>query len=273
TFTANTGILDQETLIFDPIVIASVGTLSAEIVSVNDGANYITAKASADIVAAPAKYTKQSIVLNLRTDANPKDIYWYVTDDSGNELAHGGNNAVGPNGGALYPGGSPDSPSAYPANTLVKDTFDVPVNSCFTLTVVDGAGDGIIPPGLIRLFDLGSTSPFYTKIGATAAGYDAHTFAPKTSGTAEATEISSFAVYPNPAADVLNITYTLDAASDCHLTVSNATGQLVRSQFSIPQALGQNQHQLSLEGLANGMYFLNMQTASGIKSVRFVVAR
>jgi hypothetical protein len=272
TFTANTGVLGVEDLVFDPIQVSSVGTMAAEILSVNDGANYVSSVATADIIAAPEKLTKTQIVLNIRTDANGKETYWVALDDAGNELAHGGNVLVGANGGGAFPAGAPADASAYPNNTLVKDTFEIPANSCFTLNVVDGQGDGINPPGLVRLFELGNSTPFYTKIGNFGTN-DRHTFAPKTSGTNEPKELSTFEVFPNPAVSNLMVTYTLDAASDCALSVSNATGQLVRNQTAIPQAIGKNQYNLSLDGLSNGIYFLHLQTSTGMKTLRFVVAK
>lgn len=272
TFQTATGVLDVSELTFDPIQIASVGTLSAEVISVNDVANAVVSKVTADILPAQEKLTQQQIVLNIRTDVNSADTYWAAYDDAGNELAHGGNAAVGINGGGQFPNGSPADPTAYPKNTQIRDTFAIPANSCFTLVMVDGKGDGITPPGLVRLFELGNNTAFYTKIGDFGA-FDRHAFASKTSGTIEPTEISSFEVFPNPAVNHLMVAYTLDSASDCQLSVSNATGQLVRTQTAIPQALGQNQYDLNLDGLSNGMYFVHLQTNTGMKTLRFVVAK
>jgi len=272
TFEPNTGVLHVDKLTFDAVQIPTAGTLSASIVSVNDGANSVESTVSAEILPAQEKLTQQQIILNIRTDANGKDTYWVAYDDAGNEIANGGNVKVGANGGGAFPAGSPTDPSAYGNSVLIRDTFEIPANSCFTLKVVDGAGDGIAPPGLIRLFELGNTTPFFTKIGNWTAN-EKHTFAPKTSGTLEPKEISSFEIFPNPAVDQLTVTYTLDAASDCNLSVSNATGQLVRTQTAIPQAIGKNQYNLSLASLSNGIYFLHMQTNTGMKTLRFVVAK
>ncbi|MEI6411798.1 MAG: T9SS type A sorting domain-containing protein [Bacteroidota bacterium] len=272
TYTGNALFLDMMDVAFDPITISGPGKLSAVVVSANGQPNWKASEVSVDYVQAPEKYATQKVQLSLRTDANGKDIYWAMYDDNGVIIDHGGNELVGPNGGGAFPNGAPADPSAYGNNLVIKDTLTVPAAGCFTLSVVDAVGNGLTPPGWIRLYELGNAATFYSKIGDFGT-YDRHTFAPKTSGTHELNEIAKLEVYPNPATDNLTIEYALNTTGNCAIWVTNATGQIVCKQVSISNTFGDNQYNLDLQGLSNGLYFVNMQTTKGMKTQRFVIAR
>lgn len=272
TFTGNARFLDLLDVPFDPITISTPGNLSVSVVAVNGQPNWNASEVTVAYVQAPEKHATQKVQLNLRTDANGKDIYWAMYDDNGVIIDHGGNELVGPNGGGAFPNGAPADPSAYGNNLIIKDTLTVPSSGCFTFHVVDAVGNGMTPPGWIRLYELGNSATFYTKVGDFGK-YDSHTWAPKTSGTNELDEIAKFEVYPNPATDHLTLEYALNAAGNCSVWVTNATGQTVRKQVSVSNAFGDNQYNMDLNGLSNGLYFVNMQTNKGLKTQRFVIAR
>ena len=70
---------------------------------------------------------------------------------------------------------------------------------------------------------------------------------------------TSFSVYPNPAGDALNVG-VVDGAN--LLTICDVTGRTIM-EVNIPE--GQTAVQLSLDGLASGMYYV-LQTGEGIRS-------
>jgi thiol-disulfide isomerase/thioredoxin len=255
---------------FDALSIDGSGILSAQVVKING--QDATAMTPAEVVFTDAeqKYTGQDIVLHLKTDYNAKDIFWAIYDDAGNEIKHGGNEQVGPNGGGLFPAGSPDDPSAYANNIWVRDTFQLPQAGCFSFRMVDGAGNGITPPGLFRLFQLGSTTAFYLKTG-NFGGLDSHTFAPLTSGVEDlAGESLSMKLFPNPASTQLQIALTNRRAGNCQVQLTDATGRVQRSrQLDLP--LGEQLLDLDLSGLAAGLYFVQVRTEAGMRTERVVV--
>jgi hypothetical protein len=272
TYTGDAAYLDMMDLAFDPVTISGAGELTASIVSVNGQPNWKSSETTVNFIAAPEKFATQQVVLNIRTDANGKDLFWAMYDDNGVMIHHGGNDLVGANGGGAFPNGAPADASAYGNNLTIKDTLSVPASGCFTLQLVDAVGNGLVPPGLVRLYELGNSVAFYTKIGDFGAN-DRHTFAPKTSGIREPEEIAAFDVYPNPATDNLTIEYALNATSNCVVWVTNATGQIARKQVAVSNAFGENKYNMDLQGLSNGLYFVNLQTATGMKTQRFVIAR
>lgn len=70
--------------------------------------------------------------------------------------------------------------------------------------------------------------------------------------------LNSFDVFPNPATDLLNISFELNAnVSTGHLRVFNALGQEVMSE-KIGVTAGLNVHQFNVDQLANGNYFISL---------------
>jgi hypothetical protein len=275
TFTGNTqpfGLMDVG---FDPIVVNEIGTLSVEVVSVNGGnSNAQLATASIDFTAAPQKYSSDKILIRVRTDANGKDIFWAAYDNQGNEIDHGGNEAVGPNGGGLFPNGSPTHPTAYGNNVNVFDTITLPAGStCFSLKVVDGAGNGLPLPGYVRLYDLTTSQQFH----ATPLSWNAYTAASfekiGTVGTNEISGVSVSELFPNPTGDVLNVELTMASSIEIRPIITDAAGRIVYTETSVNLPAGVQMMNIPVTTLSNGIYFLQLQTERGMVTQRFVVAK
>ncbi len=266
------GLMD---ITFDPIVVNEVGTLSAEVVSVNNGnPNSQAATASVDFTTAPQKYSSDKVLIRVRTDANGKDIFWAAYDSQGNEIDRGGNEAVGPNGGGLYPNGSPTHPTAYGNNANIFDTITLPAGSgCFSLKVVDGVGNGLAFPGYIRLYDLATSQQFH----ATPATWNATTaasFAKLGSvGTKEVAGVSVTELFPNPTSNVLNVELTLASSVEVRPLITDAAGRIVYTETSANLPAGVQMMNIPVSALANGIYFLQLQTDRGTLTKRFVVAK
>lgn len=74
-------------------------------------------------------------------------------------------------------------------------------------------------------------------------------------------------LYPNPADDALNISFSTPNTGTLHLTVYNALGQVVLQNTT--SSTGQH-HQLDISSLAAGVLFLDIQTDEYQEVVRFV---
>lgn len=70
-------------------------------------------------------------------------------------------------------------------------------------------------------------------------------------------EALAFEAYPNPTNDNVTITYKNTSNEAVSYDVINASGQLVKSE-KISSVAGVNKQQISLSGLASGMYFLTL---------------
>ena len=76
---------------------------------------------------------------------------------------------------------------------------------------------------------------------------------------------------PNPAHEILTVAYDLLAAGPASLTVYNQLGQPVRNVAAVhPHAGGQTQV-LSLQGLAAGLYVVQLQAGAQRQTARVVV--
>lgn len=265
------GVFDISDVAFDQIEIPGAGVLSAEIVTINGQPNAQPNSKSVTFVDAPEAYATQQVVVYVRTDGFANDTYWGLYDDAGNLVYHGGNEQVGPNGGGAFPAGAPADPSAYPVNTIIKDTVTVPAG-CISFKMVDARGDGLQPPGHYKLFELGNTAPFYIKVG-NFGGSDYHTFSPKSSGVSNPELVSTLDIYPNPTSDVLHADYTLNNAGKVSAWVSNATGQIVWKQSASAFTAGIQTMDVPVQNLNNGVYWLSLQTTDGLITRRFAIAR
>jgi hypothetical protein len=271
TFTGNTQVFDQETVAFDPITIPGAGTLTADVLTVNGQPNGLTTGSkSVNFIDATQTYGSQVVVYIRNDQSQAKDNWWGLYDDNGTLLYHGGNEQVGANGGGAFPNGAPADPSAYANNQTVRDTLSVP--SCFNFQIVDARGNGIAPPGLYRLYDVGSATPFYAKAG-NWGNEEHHGYASKLTATHDPKSLINISLFPNPVSDVLTANYNLNASSQLSAWVTNATGQILWRQVPRTMDAGENTLQVPVQNLSNGLYYLSLKSADGVVTRRFAIAR
>ena len=80
-------------------------------------------------------------------------------------------------------------------------------------------------------------------------------------------------IYPNPTADIANINYSLNKATNVAMDIYNIEGQKVKSLNLGTQASGEHIYSISLAGISAGTYFMNT-TIGDEKSVsKFVITR
>lgn len=83
-------------------------------------------------------------------------------------------------------------------------------------------------------------------------------------------QINQLSVYPNPATSDLNILFTLNKAQNVSFEITDVMGRIV-SATTFKNLAPTNQNiQLPVVNLTNGVYFLNIKTDSGIVSRRFI---
>ncbi|GAB3492865.1 M1 family aminopeptidase [Spirosoma knui] len=73
-------------------------------------------------------------------------------------------------------------------------------------------------------------------------------------------------IYPNPAAELLQVDFTTSLAGPVTLSLSNLLGQRVRTQQGTNLSAGDHTQTLSLRGLAAGRYTLTVETPDGLVS-------
>lgn len=94
------------------------------------------------------------------------------------------------------------------------------------------------------------------------------------SGIAEkSTEVTSLRLSPNPAIEVVNIDFTLPDASPVRISVLDAAGKTVYSRSLGLMETGAHQFTLPLSEYSKGCYWVDIQTANGVKTSQLVVVK
>jgi hypothetical protein len=81
---------------------------------------------------------------------------------------------------------------------------------------------------------------------------------------------TSFNVYPNPAADYLNVSFDLLKTSDVTVTVTDMTGKPVYTR-TLTQLTGEQGLSIATNSLANGLYQVNLVTNEGMRSQKIAI--
>lgn len=78
----------------------------------------------------------------------------------------------------------------------------------------------------------------------------------------EETEIAELTVYPNPSTGVVNLTMNLESAADVNVEVLNILGSTIYTSGNAFSS-GKQSMQINLDGIADGIYQLRLQTEKG----------
>jgi len=165
------------------------------------------------------------------------------------------------------------------------DNFMISTNSCYKLKVMDAYGDGINNGYGVGYYELrsgtGLNSLLITSNGQYGSG-ETNLFTTKTAGTnttvlatginAQALNIRSVSVYPNPTSGLTNIAVDLSQNENISVSVMNSMGQLVYASKASNFAAGSNVISLDTQNWANGVYFVNVSTLNGATKTKLVVS-
>ncbi|HEX2900963.1 MAG TPA: T9SS type A sorting domain-containing protein [Bacteroidia bacterium] len=78
-------------------------------------------------------------------------------------------------------------------------------------------------------------------------------------------------IFPNPTEGNSQLSYRLDAADEIEITVSSILGDRVKTIASGEQAAGNYQYDLGTQGLAKGIYLVNMRSSQGSVTRKLVL--
>ena len=89
-------------------------------------------------------------------------------------------------------------------------------------------------------------------------------------GIDEIASFSGFSIKPNPANDVLYVSYLLNQSAAIKISVIDLTGRLVFNAINESESKGRQQHEIKLSDLSSGIYLLNFTTENGSFNTKFV---
>ena len=176
-------------------------TLEVQITSVNgsDDEAPVNNTASKLIKGAPENVAKV-LKLTIRTDSNPEETTWKVTNLATGEV--------------VVEGGPYEQ-----ANTSYNETIEITEDGCYDFTIYDAGGNGLQGTGLYGM-KAGSTTLFN---GKDFGFSESNEFSYEVTAAVDETSDSATSIYPNPTSGVLNIV----SREEQPVTLYNMAGQRV----------------------------------------------
>ena len=236
-WSGNLSIFESTAIDLGPIsfVVEDDNLLEVRIKSINGGSDEASMNdiATFDITGAPENVAKV-LKLSIRTDSNPQETTWKVTNLSTGEV--------------VLEGGPYDQ-----ANHMYNETLEITGDGCFDFTIYDAGGDGFTTGGLYGL-KAGGTTLFS---GSSFGSSESNEFSYEVAVEVEEGYIHTTSIYPNPTEGVINI---ISQGEQC-VTIYNMAGQRVfESQCS-------GELQIDMKQFGAGIYSVKV----GNESTRIVV--
>jgi hypothetical protein len=85
-------------------------------------------------------------------------------------------------------------------------------------------------------------------------------------------EVNTVSVSPNPAVDMINISFDATAGGKVIVSIIDQNGSVVVNK-NLSAVTGKNTSQLDVSNLANGVYYIKLQTGSVVKMTKLVVGK
>ena len=180
------------------------------------------------------------------TDNNPQETTWDIKNSSGTVVASGG--------------------PYTQANHLYTLTIQIPGPDCYTFTIYDSGGNGICCTngnGTYILVDATNSNLIIAQGGS--FGYsESGQFRIIGVGIESPDMKNVLSVFPNPFSGKTTISFYLQGQENVTFSVFNSTGQLVRSEEKGLLLAGKHEFVLESNGLAPGIYLLELRAGSTV---------
>ena len=252
TYSGNLATYGVATVTCSAIASPAAGALVATVTTSGD-ANAGNGNANATLVIAPTANSANATV-KIVTDRYGEEFTWNIKNSGGTTVASGG------------PYTQAASNGAYPQADV---NFTLVASECYTINLTDSYGDG---------FDSGyGDGSFKVQVNGidviTAPAWTSDVLQKKMASAGnlsiETSSIEGFNVYPNPAADVVNVAFDAKGG-DYTIAVVDITGRQLVTQ-TLTAAKGAQEVQLPVSELAAGNYMVTIRTAGGVSTSHIVI--
>jgi thiol-disulfide isomerase/thioredoxin len=214
---------------------------------------------------------KKDFTIRFTTDIYPGEVSWVLKDNKNRTIA----NAAYETGPGQNGSGGDDANKTFEYEVNIATTTDV---NCLTLTISDAFGDGLTgwtagkdPEPGVEFVDIngnvfkpvmasdwnfgnGGSGPItnrvFTSFDLNASSLEDQPF------------VEALNIYPNPAADVLNIDMKIKDGTDYEVFVSDLMGKTLMK-------VANNSTYISVADFTSGVYFLNVRTKEGTFAQKF----
>ena len=264
-FSGNVAQFGTGTVTFPTMTINVGSTYTAELIDVNGGAPYNANLATSNLSIVSATTTGYDITVDFFTDNYPSETSWEIISSAGTVVASGG--PYTPGNDDQWGGGGPD------AQTTMSSTHTLPNGTdCYSVKFTDTYGDGQQygtgenPQGgfgievqsggnVIFNWDAGS--------GWSSVERDAAMKTDASSGLGDIA-IDNVSIFPNPATDVLHISFNTDS-DDYTISLMDLQGRTLISET------GSSNVSFSVADLSKGSYLVTIANEVGVYTENVVV--
>ncbi len=252
--------LEDEDVTLGPIAVDVTGsstTINVTVANPNGMMDEVATDNTSSIDIETAPGTEFTAELQLTTDGYGDEVYWQVTNSSGEIVASGGNPNVGLDNVATGTFPPPFSAESYGNNQTYTEEILLSSADCYTFHITDYYGDGLLGAGGYSLRD---------NTGAVMHS-DVENYQDEAikdfSGTGAVSVDENIlnqglVMSPNPVIDILNVNFNLASAEEVVIRVVNALGQEVGTEFIGTRSAGQTTAQIDMSLFDSGIYYVNV---------------
>lgn len=142
---------------------------------------------------------------------------------------------------------------------------------CYTFTIYDAYGDGMLSPGKVLITFAGDTLVYF--LGTSYTNSKSVDFCVQQSSIGETAAISALSVYPNPFTNKTTIAVNLSESQDVQIDVFNVLGENVSNIAKSVLSAGDHKFELNAENLKDGIYIVRMTVGDRIMTKRIDLIR
>lgn len=256
TFTGNLATYGTANVTCSTISSFNGGTLVATVTTSGDNnAGNGTVNKVVTVNNNPAQAATNMVKVDITTDRYASETTWEVTNAAGAVIASGGPWAnLGANGQTVQ--------ATVNVNGLTPD-------QCYRFTIYDSYGDGICCDYGNGAYSIKDATNAVLLSGGTFTSTAGGMFKAGVLGVNEL-EIKEFNVFPNPASDVVNVTFEAENA-DYEVSIIDLQGREVAAQ-NFSNLSGSQTVTFPVAELAKGSYLVRI-SANGVSQTRNVVIK
>jgi hypothetical protein len=201
----------------------------------------------------PSPVSNSQVKVAVRTDNNPEETTWEITNSLGVVVASGG-------------------PYALP-NKLYMQTYTLPQADCYSFTIYDLGGDGICCANGNGGYEVSSNGISIKQGGSFGFSERSEFWMEAPVPVSEIAGHHPLIVYPNPVDGKANVSFYVQNNSEVTLRIYSAFGQLISSRSLGVLPAGKHETILEEKLLKPGVYILQLNTGTGVYSRKVSVIR
>ena len=172
-------------------------------------------------------------------DDNPQETTWQLKNSNGDVIQEGG-------------------PYSDPGGMVIEQ-FEISANDCYEVDILDSGNDGMCcdhGTGYYAVIYGNNQTAFE---GGQFDSIDRNEFSYDIVGVNEFKTYSNVNIGPNPATDMLNISFVLQKEENVSLAVYDLLGKTEFAEEKGMQTVGEKQWKIDISGLSNGIYLFKMK--------------